>query len=152
MSRAPGQLPTIALGSDHAGFRYKQIIKTTLTARGHTVHDFGTHSADPVDYPAFVRPVAHDVAGGRSQRGIVLGGSGNGEAMVANRVPGIRCAVCWNVESARLARAHNDANVLALGERLVTPDDLMPIVEAWLSTAFDGGRHLRRIRMIEETS
>lgn len=140
----------IAIGSDHAGFAYKERLKVALTGWGHTVTDFGTDSIEPVDYPLFVRPVAQAVAGGSHDRGIVLGGSGNGEAMVANRLTGVRCAVCWNVESARLARLHNDANVLSLGERLIPEKELLPIVEVWLATGFEGGRHVRRISMIDE--
>ena len=105
----------IAIGSDHAGFIYKEKIKEFLKARDHQVTDFGTDSEEPVDYPLFIRPVAQAVARGECERGIVLGGSGNGEAMAANRFKGVRCALCWNVESARLARLHNDANVIALG-------------------------------------
>jgi ribose 5-phosphate isomerase B len=140
----------IAIGSDHAGFSYKELLKTALAGWGHDVTDFGTDSIEPVDYPVFIRPVAVGVARGEFERGIVLGGSGNGEAMVANRVPGVRCAVCWNLESARLARLHNDANVLSLGERLIDEADLLPIVETWLTTGFEAGRHVRRIRMIDE--
>jgi ribose 5-phosphate isomerase B len=139
----------IAIGSDHAGFRYKERIVALLRARGHEVVDFGTDSLEPVDYPRFVRPVAEAVARGEVERGVVLGGSGNGEAMVANRVPGVRCALCWNVESARLGRAHNDANVISLGERMIPPDDLEPILDAWLTTPFEAGRHVRRIRQID---
>lgn len=139
----------IALGSDHAGYRYKEILKVALGERGYAVTDFGTDSPDPVDYPSFIRPVAEAVAAGAFGRGIVLGGSGNGEAIVANRVRGVRCTLCWNVESARLARQHNDANVLSLGERLIATADLLPIVDAWLTTEFEGGRHLRRIRLID---
>jgi ribose 5-phosphate isomerase B len=139
----------IAIGSDHAGFRYKERIVALLRARGHEVVDFGTDSPEPVDYPRFVRPVAEAVARGDVERGVVLGGSGNGEAMVANRVRGVRCALCWNVESARLGRAHNDANVISLGERMIAPEALEPIVDAWLTTPFEGGRHLRRIREID---
>jgi ribose 5-phosphate isomerase B len=142
----------IAIGSDHAGVRYKELIKTHLAAAGHEVTDFGTHSPDPVDYPLYIRPVAEAVAAGQEERGIVLGGSGNGEAMVANRVPGIRCALCWNIESARLGRAHNDANVISLGERMIAEPDLMPIVDTWLTTPFDGGRHARRIALIDSNS
>ena len=141
----------IALGSDHAGYRYKTRLVAQLTALGHRTTDFGTGSAEPVDYPLFVRPVALAVAAGRFDRGIVLGGSGNGEAIVANRVPGVRCALCWSVESARLARMHNDANVLSLGERLIAEDELMPIVLAWLKTPFEGGRHARRIALIDRS-
>ncbi|HEX2638072.1 MAG TPA: ribose 5-phosphate isomerase B [Gemmatimonadales bacterium] len=140
----------IAIGSDHAGFRYKELIKTALAALGHEITDFGTHSSEPVDYPLMIRPVAEAVAAGTFARGIVLGGSGNGEAIVANRVRGVRCTLCWNVESARLARQHNDANVLSLGERLIAEAELMPIVTTWLTTAFDGGRHARRIALIDQ--
>jgi ribose 5-phosphate isomerase B len=139
----------IAVGADHAGFRYKELLKDHLAAAGHEVTDFGTDSAEPVDYPVFIRPVAEAVAAGRFDCGIILGGSGNGEAIVANRVPGVRCTVCWNVESALLARRHNDANVLSLGERLIKEADLFPIVTAWLTTAFEGGRHARRIALID---
>src|SRR2546421_1670924 len=126
----------IAIGSDHAGFQYKQKIGLLLTGLGHVVIDFGTHSEAPVDYPLFIRPVAEAVARGTFERGIVLGGSGNGEAIVANRVRGVRCTLCWNLESARLGRQHNDANVLSLGERMIAEADLLPIVETWLTTAF----------------
>jgi ribose 5-phosphate isomerase B len=139
----------IAIGSDHAGFRYKELIKAYLTGLGHEVRDFGTHSADSVDYPVFIRPVAEAVARGEFERGIVLGGSGNGEAIVANRVRGVRCGLAWNVEAARLTRAHNDANVLSLGERMIPEDQLPAILDAFLSTPFDGGRHQKRIDQID---
>jgi ribose 5-phosphate isomerase B len=139
----------IAIAADHAGFHYKERLKRHLAALGHAVTDFGTNSTEPVDYPVIIRPVAEAVAAGRFDRAIIFGGSGNGEAMVANRVPGVRCAVCWSVESARLAREHNDANILSLGERLIAEADLLPIVTAWLTTAFDGGRHARRIALID---
>lgn len=139
----------IAIGSDHAGFEYKEMLITVLRARGHDVADFGTDSPAPVDYPVFIRPVALAVVRGTFERGIVLGGSGNGEAMVANRVRGVRCALCWNVESARLARAHNDANVLSIGQRLVARDEALAVLETWLTTPFDGGRHARRIALID---
>jgi len=139
----------IAIGSDHAGFRYKEIIKQNLAGLGHEVKDFGTDSETPVDYPLFIRPVALAVAGGEAERGIVLGGSGNGEAMAANRVKGVRCALCWNSESARLARQHNDANMLSLGQRLLTKDVALEIVRVWLDTPFEGGRHLRRIQLLD---
>jgi ribose 5-phosphate isomerase B len=111
--------------------------------------DYGTHSTEPVDYPLFIRPVAQAVAAGAVERGIVLGGSGNGEAIVANRITGVRCTLCWNLESATLARRHNDANVLSLGERLIAEPDVLPIVQVWLTTAFEGGRHQRRIDLID---
>jgi len=139
----------IAIGADHAGFRYKELIKDVLTSQGHEVTDFGTHSPVPVDYPLIIRPVAEAVSRGEFERGIVLGGSGNGEAMVANRVRGVRCSLCWNVESARLAREHNDANVLALAERLLSRDEVLAILHVWLTTAFQGERHARRIRQID---
>ena len=139
----------IALGSDHAGFQYKELIKALLPSLGHTVTDFGTNSEAPVDYPLFIRPVAEAVARGEFDRGIVLGGSGNGEAIVANRVKGIRCTLCWNLESARLARQHNNANVLSLGQRMLKPEDALEIVRVWLGTPFEGGRHQRRIDLID---
>ena len=142
----------LALGADHAGFRYKTLLARMLAERGHEVVDFGTDSTEPVDYPRFVRPAAEAVARGDADRAIVLGGSGNGEAIVANRVAGVRCTLCWSVESARLARAHNDSNALALGERLVPEALLAPILDAWLSEPFEGGRHLRRIRQIDDPS
>ncbi len=142
----------IAIGSDHAGYNYKEKIKTSLEEKGHSVRDFGTDSTASVDFPQFIRPVAEAVARGEYDRGIVLGGSGNGEAIVANRVAGIRCAVCWNAESARLARAHNDANMLSLGERVMSLETALEIVETWLNTKFDGGKHERRIRQIDEES
>lgn len=141
----------IAIGSDHAGFRYKEAIKAFLTGLGHEVIDKGTDSEAPVDYPHFIRPVALAVAAGDVERGIVLGGSGNGEAITANRVKGIRCALCWNEESARLGRQHNDANVISLGERMMTEEMSLRIVQIWLDTPFEGGRHLTRIQEIDES-
>ena len=140
----------IAIGSDHAGFRYKEKIKQFLSDLGHQVTDFGTDSEESVDYPRFIRPVAEAVARGEFDRGVVLGGSGNGEAMAANRVKTIRCALCWNVESARLARQHNDANMISLGERMMTEDEALRIVKVWLETDFEGGRHVRRIQQLDE--
>jgi ribose 5-phosphate isomerase B len=139
----------IAIGSDHAGFRYKQEIIAHLRAAGHQVADFGTDSPEPVDYPVFIRPVAEAVAAGDCERGIVLGGSGNGEAMAANRVRGVRCGLGWNAESARLTRMHNDANVLSLGERMMDLATALEIVDIFLSTPFEGGRHLARIHQLD---
>jgi ribose 5-phosphate isomerase B len=139
----------IAIGSDHAGFQYKEKIRAFLHALGHSVTDFGTHSEEPVDYPLFIRPVAEAVARGEVDRGIVLGGSGNGEAMMANRIKGVRCALCWNAESARLGRQHNDANVLSLGQRMVSLETALKLVQIWLETEFEGGRHQRRIELID---
>lgn len=139
----------ISLGTDHAGFRLKEKVKELLNSLGHEVIDFGTFSEEPVDYPLFVRPAAEAVARGECERGIVFGGSGNGEAMTANKVRGVRCALCWSEESARLSRQHNDANVLSLGERLIPEDLALNIVRIWLTTDFEGGRHARRIAMLD---
>ena len=138
----------ISLGSDHAGFRYKEKVKELLASLGHEVKDCGTFSEEPVDYPLFIRPAAEAVASGECERGIVFGGSGNGEAMVANKVRGVRCALCWNEESARLSRQHNDANVLSMGERVIPEDLALKIVRVWLETSFEGGRHERRVEML----
>jgi ribose 5-phosphate isomerase B len=139
----------IGIGSDHAGFEYKERIKPLLRELGHDVRDFGTHSTGPVDYPLYIRPVAEAVARGELERGIVLGGSGNGEAMMANRFRGVRCALCWNLETARLGREHNDANVLSLGQRMIPADLALEIVRIWLATPFAGGRHLQRIQEMD---
>ena len=140
----------IAVGSDHAGFDYKENVKVLLHELGHETRDFGTVNTEPVDYPVFIRPVAEAVARGEFERGIVLGGSGNGEAIVANKIKGIRCALCWSLDTARWAREHNDANVLALGQRTIPPELALEIVRVWLATDFAGGRHLHRIRQIEK--
>lgn len=139
----------ISLGTDHAGFRYKEKVKELLGRLGHDVTDFGTWSEDPVDYPLFIRPAAEAVAKGECERGIVFGGSGNGEAIAANKVRGVRCALCWNEETARLSRQHNDANVLSIGERMIAEETALAIVRVWLTTAFEGGRHARRIAQLE---
>jgi ribose 5-phosphate isomerase B len=139
----------IALASDHAGFEYKEAIRDWLVAHGHEVRDFGTVSSEPVDYPDFIRPAAEAVARGECERGIVLGGSGNGEAIVANKVRGVRCSLGWSEETARLGRQHNDANLLSIGQRTVPLDLALRMVEIWLATAFEGGRHLTRVRKIE---
>ena len=140
---------TIAIGSDHAGFKYKESIKTMLLAEGHTVRDFGTYSDAACDYPDYIRPTAEAVACGEYERGIVLGGSGNGEAIVANRIKGVRCGLCWNEQVAIWNRSHNDGNVLSLGERTVTEAEALKIVKTWLATEFEGGRHLARIKKID---
>ena len=139
----------IAIGSDHAGFEYKRLILDHLSGQGHEIADFGTESSEPVDYPDFIVPVARAVGAGDYQRGIVLGGSGNGEAMAANKVRGVRCALCWNEEVARLSRQHNDANVLSLGERVIPEEMALAIVRVWLTTDFEGGRHARRITQLD---
>jgi ribose 5-phosphate isomerase B len=138
----------ISLGSDHAGFRYKEAVKRFVESLGHEAKDFGTFSEESVDYPKFIRPAAEAVARGECDRGIVFGGSGNGEAMAANKVRGVRCALCWNEESARLSRQHNDANVLSIGERMIPEELALQIVRVWLTTDFEGGRHQARIEQL----
>ena len=140
----------ISLGTDHAGFQYKEKVKTLLASLGHEAKDFGTFNEEPVDYPLFIRPAAEAVARGECDRGIVFGGSGNGEAMAANKVHGVRCALCWNEEVARLSRQHNDANMISLGQRMISEDEALEIVRVWLNTEFESGRHVRRIQMLDE--
>ena len=139
----------IGIGSDHAGFKYKELLKGHLAKLGHETVDYGTDSEVACDYPLFIRPVAEAAARGEVERGIVLGGSGNGEAIVANRVHGVRCTLCWDTESARFGRMHNDSNCLSMGERMVSEIDALAILETWLATPFEGGRHQRRIEMID---
>tara|TARA_B100000989_G_C19424006_1_gene419890 strand:+ start:376 stop:840 length:465 start_codon:yes stop_codon:yes gene_type:complete len=140
---------TVALGTDHAGFGYKEEIKSFLHKGHYQTKDFGTFSEDSVDYPSFVKPAAQAVADGLCDLGIVLGGSGNGEAIAANKVKGVRCALCWSTETARLAKEHNNANVIALGQRQMSLELALQIVKAWLDAKFEGGRHLKRIKMLE---
>jgi ribose 5-phosphate isomerase B len=139
----------IGVAADHAGLRYKSLVAEHLRQLGHDVRDFGTGSEEPVDYPDFVFPLAEAVARGELERGFVFGGSGNGEAMTANRIRGVRCAVAWDLEPARLSRAHNDANVLSVGQRLVAEPLVVPMVDLWLATPFEGGRHVARIRKLD---
>ena len=139
----------IAVGSDHAGFRYKREILAHLRRTGHEVTDYGTSSTDPVSYVPWIRAVAEAVAAGTHERGIVLGGSGNGEAMTANRIQGIRCGLCWNEQVATWNRTHNDGNCLSLGQRTVTEAEALHIVKVWLAAEFEGGRHLARINKID---
>ena len=139
----------IAIASDHAGYKYKNAIRTYLEKLEHVVTDFGTYSETFCDYPDYIIPAAKAVASGICERGIVFGGSGNGEAMSANKVKGIRCALCWNTESARLARLHNDANMISIGQRMVSMEDALSIVETWLNTEFEGGRHIQRIKKLD---
>ena len=140
----------IAIGADHAGFALKQHLLATLTRLGHQVDDLGTHDTEPVDYPEICANVARSVVGQRADRGIVIGGSGQGEQMAANKVPGARAALCNDLYTARLSRQHNDANVLALGGRIVACGLADEIVAIWLATTFEGGRHQRRIEQIAE--
>lgn len=141
--------PRIALGTDHAGFAHKEAIKSMLESDGYTVKDCGTFSAESCDYPDFVRPAAEAVAAGEARFGIVLGGSGNGEAIVANKVQGVRAGLCWNAWSVDMTRRHNDANVMALGARVVEIPLALELVRQFLNTPFDGGRHQRRVDKIE---
>jgi len=138
----------IAIGADHAGFPLKQHLLATLARLGHDVQDRGTHSEAPVDYPPICADVARLVAAGQADRGIVIGGSGQGEQMTANKIHGARAALCNDLYTARMSRAHNDANVLAIGGRIVAFALAEEIIAVWLDTAFDGGRHLRRIEQI----
>jgi len=142
----------IALGTDHAGFAYKEAINTFLLEKGYQTKDFGTFSEESVDYPDFIRPAAEAVAEGLCDLGIVLGGSGNGEAMAANKVRGVRCALCWSVDTATLAKQHNNANVLSLGQRQISKKLALEIVDAWLNATFEGGRHKRRIEMLDSSN
>src|SRR4051794_19281341 len=138
----------IAIGSDHAGFEYKGRIIEMLAESGHEMRDFGTHSDAPVDYPVYIAPTAEAVARGECDLGIVLGGSGNGEQITANKVRGIRCALGFSIDTARWARLHNNANVLAIGQRTVPVELALEIVKTWLATEFEGGRHVARINGI----
>ena len=138
----------IAVGADHAGYLLKEHLKQTLVRLGHDVEDFGTHSEQTVDYPPICASVGRAVVSGRFERGIVIGGSGQGEQIAANKVPGIRAALCHDLFTARLSRQHNDANVLTMGGRIVAPALADEILGIWLATLFEGGRHQRRIDQI----
>lgn len=140
----------IAIGSDHAGYDLKTHLVTDLVRLGHEVHDLGTHGTESVDYPAFCAAVGRAVAGGRADRGIVLGGSGQGEQLAANKVAGVRAALCNDLYTARLSREHNDANVLSMGGRVVGTGLATEILELWLTTPFEGGRHQRRVDQLAE--
>jgi ribose 5-phosphate isomerase B len=135
----------IALGADHAGYSLKEKLKTWLAADGHRVIDHGTHSTDSVDYPDYAAAVAETVRAGEAERGVLVCGSGIGMAMAANKVAGVRAVVAADPTVARLSRQHNDANVLALGARLTAAGQALDVVQAWLATPFDGGRHARRV-------
>ncbi|MGD9703641.1 MAG: ribose 5-phosphate isomerase B [Acidimicrobiia bacterium] len=140
----------IAIASDHAGFELKQHLIQFLTEAGHDVGDLGTDSLEPVDYPAFCAAIGRAVRDGRAELGIVLGGSGQGEQIAANKVRGVRAALCNELYTARMARAHNDANVLSIGARVVGVGLAEEIVTTFLSTSFDGGRHARRVAQLAE--
>ena len=140
----------IAIGADHAGFALKQHLKETLTRLGHSVDDHGTTSEASVDYPPICIAVGRAVVEGRADRGIVLGGSGQGEQIAANKVSGVRAALCNDLYTARLSREHNDANVLSMGGRIVAFGLADEILKVWLETAFEGGRHQRRLDQLRE--
>jgi ribose 5-phosphate isomerase B len=140
----------VAIGSDHAGYALKAHLSETLTSLGHEVDDLGTHSEAPVDYPPICAAVARAVVKGEADRGIVLGGSGQGEQMTANKIRGARAALCNDLYTARMSREHNDANVLSIGARIIAPQLADEILTLWLTTPFEGGRHERRIAQIAE--
>jgi len=149
MNQTTGKTYRIALGTDHAGFKYKEAIKVHLHELGHETTDFGTFSENSVDYPKFIIPAATAVANSLADFAIVLGGSGNGEAIAANKVKGVRCALCWSIETAKLAKEHNNANVISIGQRLISNELAIDIVDTWLEAKFEGGRHDRRIELID---
>jgi ribose 5-phosphate isomerase B len=138
----------VAIGADHAGYQLKRHLAAVLGARGCTVTDLGTHSDAPVDYPPICAAVGRAVASGAADRGIVIGGSGQGEQIAANKVPGVRAALCNDLYTARYARLHNDANILSIGARVVGLGLAEAILDVWLTTAFEGGRHQRRVDQI----
>ena len=140
----------IALASDHAGFEAKEKLKIFLNELGHEVMDFGTDSTDSVDYPDYALPVAQAVADGKFERGILICGSGIGMAIVANKIPGIRAALCHSQSIAQVSRSHNDANILCLSGWMLKQDEISEIIQVWLKTSFSGGRHMRRIKKIKE--
>src|SRR5512143_1266270 len=148
--RRAAQKKKIALGADHGGFEMKEQIKSLLGDLGHDYQDFGTHSTEAVDYPDYAHLVARAVAGGTCDLGIMVDGAGIGSCMVANKVPGVRASLCYDISSAGNAREHNDANVLTLGGSLIGATLAQQIVKTWLSTAFGGGRHARRVNKITE--
>ncbi len=138
----------IAVASDHAGYRLKETVREFLLSQDHEVIDFGANNEMAVDYPDFIIPAAQAVSQGQAEAGIVFGGSGNGEAIAANKVRGIRCALCWNVESAELAKKHNNANMISIGARMISKDQTIEIIKKWMNTTFEGGRHIQRIEKI----
>jgi len=140
----------IALGADHAGYQLKTAVAKHLIDAGHDIFDAGTHSEESVDYPSFCAAVGRAVAAGEAERGIVMGGSGQGEAMAANKVHGVRAALCHDEYTARFARLHNDANVLSLGARLLGETFALAIVDVFLTTEFEGGRHVTRLDQISQ--
>lgn len=139
----------VAIASDHRGVRYKKIVEELLRERGHTVEDFGTHSEGPTDYPDFAFPVARSVSSGDNDAGVLICATGIGMSITANKVKDVRASLCWNETTARVARKHNDANVLCIGQDFIDEDTCRKIVTRWLDTSFEGGRHSRRIEKIK---
>ncbi|MBI3209891.1 MAG: ribose 5-phosphate isomerase B [Candidatus Solibacter usitatus] len=141
----------ISIGADHAGFELKEELRRRLAAQGHEVLDRGTHSLDSVDYPDFAASVAGDIRNGESERGVLVCSTGVGMSIAANKFPGIRAALAWNPDEVRLTRQHNDANVLALGAKYASAEQAAELVDAFLKTEFEGGRHVRRLEKIAQT-
>lgn len=144
----PDSLTKIAIGSDHAGYQLKEFLKEYLESNNYIVADFGTHSEDSMDYPDSIHPLAHALNVKEIEIGVIICGSGNGVAMVANKYPGVRAAVCWNEEITKLARLHNDANIISLPARFISMDQAMSFLKIFLNTDFEGGRHQRRVEKI----
>lgn len=142
----------LVIGADHAGYRYKEMIKSHLKENGYSIEDIGTHSEESVDYPDFAKEVARRVSSGEIERGILICGTGIGVSITANKFPGVRAAVCHDVFTAKASRAHNDANVLALGARVLKPEEVIAITDVWLKTEFEGGRHVKRVQKIEKAN
>ena len=140
----------IAIGNDHAGVEVKRKIEKFLSEKGHTVINKGSDGKEKVDYPDFIHPVSIEVKEKKAQIGIIICGSGNGAAMTANKHKGIRAAICWNEEIAELARQHNDANIVSIPSRFLSEEEIIKIIEVFIKTSFDGGRHKRRIEKIDE--
>ena len=138
----------IPMACDHAGFELKEFLKSTLTERGLEIKDFGTYSSDSVDYPDMIHPLAKEINDGNFEFGIIMCGSANGVSMVANKYPNVRCALCWQEEIAQLAKQHNNANIIALPARFISKEKALSIVDAYLNTEFEGGRHQKRVEKI----
>jgi ribose 5-phosphate isomerase B len=141
----------VAIGSDHAGFGMKKYLVDNLSSEGHSLQDYGTVSEESVDYPDFIHPLAKAIDNGTFVKGIIICGTANGAAMTANKYPGVRAAVCWNEQIVILSRQHNDANILALPARFISNEDALNFARIFLNTAFQGGRHEKRVRKISDT-
>ena len=138
----------IPMACDHAGFELKEFLKSALTERGLEIKDFGTYTSDSVDYPDMIHPLAKEINAGNYEFGIIMCGSANGVSMVANKYPNVRCALCWQEEIAQLAKQHNNANIIALPARFISKEKALSIVDAYLNTEFEGGRHQKRVEKI----